>query len=304
MISLPSKIKVTKKEDHKAVFEIEGLYPGYGTTIGNSLRRVLLSSLEGSAVTQMKIDGVQHEFSAMKGVFEDVVSIMLNVKKLRFKMHSDEPQIVTLKVKGEKDVKGSDLEVPTQLELINKDLHIATLTDKKSELKMELKVERGLGFVIAEQEKREKLDLGQISIDSIFTPIKGVNFKVENMRVGKRTDFDRLFLEIETDGTIDPEDAFKKASQVLVDHFSSLITEENKLREDLVEEEKIDNGKIKVEDMEISSRTANLLIKGNIKTSAGLTRRTEESLLEIDGIGEKGIEEIKKGLKKLGLELK
>lgn len=313
MISLPSKPKVTKEEDHKAVFEIEGLYPGYGTTVGNSLRRVLLSSLEGAAVTQVKIEGVQHEFSAMEGVLEDVVSIMLNIKKLRFKMHSDEPQTVTLKAKGEKDVKGSDLEVPTQLELINKDLHIATLTDKKSELNMELKVERGLGFVIAEQEKREKLDVGQISIDSIFTPIKGVNFKVENMRVGKRTDFDRLFLEVETDGTIDPEDAFKRASQVLVDHFSALIAEEGESTDDSVEdevveeeekEEKTDAGKVKVEDMDISSRTANILIKGNIKTSAGLARRTEESLLEIEGMGEKGIEEIKKGLKKLGLELK
>ncbi len=311
MISLPSKPKVTREEDNKAVFEIEGLYPGYGTTIGNSLRRVLLSSLEGAAVTKMKIEGAQHEFSAMSGVLEDVVSIMLNIKKLRFKMHSDEPQKVTLKIKGEKEVKGSDLEVPTQLELINKDLHIATLTDKKAELNMELLVERGLGFVIAEQEKREKLEVGHISIDSIFTPIRSVNFKVENMRVGKRTDFDRLFLEIETDGTIDPEEAFKKASQILVDHFSAIKGEDDiiedqveEVEESIKEEEQVDAGKIKIEEMDISSRTANILIKGNIKTVAGLTRKNEEAILGIEGMGEKGVQEIKKGLKKLGLELK
>ncbi len=309
MISLPSKPKVTRKEDHKAVFEIEGLHPGYGTTVGNSLRRVLLSSLEGAAVTQMKIDGVQHEFSAMEGVLEDTVTIMLNVKKLRFKMHSDEPQTVTLRIKGEKEVKGSDLEIPTQLELINKDLHIATLTDKKAELNMELRIEKGLGFVIAEQEKRDKLEVGQISIDSIFTPVKGVNFKVENMRVGKRTDFDRLFLEIETDGTIDPEEAFRKASQTLIDHFSALIQEDGDIVDVAVDEPSkegtsADAGKMKVDEMEISSRTANILIKNNIKTAAGLARRTKDSLLELEGMGEKGIDEIREGLKKIGLELK
>lgn len=302
MISLPSKPKVIQKEDYKAVLEIEGLYPGYGTTIGNSLRRVLLSSLEGAAVTQVKIGGVQHEFSTIKGVLEDVVSIILNIKKLRFKMHSDEPQIVTLKVKGEKEIKGSNFDMPTQLDLINKEIHIATLTDKKSELNIELRIEKGLGFVIAEQDKRNKLDVGQISIDSIFTPIRNVNFRVENMRVGKRTDFDRLFLEIETDGTIDPEDAFKEASQILIGHFSALIGE----REEVVkeEEEEISDEKIKVEDMDISPKIVKILIENNIKTSAGLAKRSEESLLKFEGIGEKGIEEIKKGLKKLGLELK
>jgi len=313
MIFLPSEPKVIREKEHKAVFEIEGLYPGYGITIGNSLRRVLLSSLEGAAVTQVKIDGVQHEFSTMEGVLEDVISIILNIKKLRFKIHSEEPQKIILRIKGEKEVKGSDFEVPTQLELINKDLHIATLTDKKSELNMELIVKKGLGFVIAEQDKRDKLDVGQISIDSIFTPVKGVNFRVENMRVGKRTDFEQLFLEVETDGTIEPESAFKKALQILVDHFSALIGKREELTEELVKdevvkeekkEEKTDVGKIKVEEMNISSRTANILIKGNIKTLGGLIKKSEKSLLEIEGMGEKGIEEIKKGLKKLGLELK
>jgi len=167
---------------------------------------------------------------------------------------------------------------------------------------MELRIEKGLGFVIAKQDKRNKLDIGQISIDSIFTPIRNVNFRVENMRVGKRTDFDRLFLEIETDGTIDPEDAFKEASQILIDHFSALIGE----REEIIkkEEEEISDEKIKVEDMDISPKIVKILIENNIKTSVGLAKRSEESLLKLEGIGEKGIEEIKKGLKKLGLELK
>ncbi len=304
MISLPLKPKVILKGDHKAVFEIEGLYPGYGTTIGNSLRRVLLSSLEGAAVTQMKIEGVQHEFSVINNVLEDVVTIMLNVKKLRFKMHSDEPQTATLRVKGEKEVSGADFKIPTQLELINKELHIATLTDKKAELNMDIRVEKGLGFIIADQEKREKREVGQISMDSIFTPVKGVNFKVENMRVGKRTDFDRLSLEIETDGTIEPEDALQKASQILINHFLTLIREGEEVVGVVPKEEVADIGKTKVEEMDISPRTANILIKNNIKTASGLTRRTEESLLGLEGIGDKGIEEIKKGLKKIGLELK
>ncbi len=293
MIPLPSKPKITQDGENRAIFEIEGLYPGYGTTIGNSLRRVLLSSLEGAAVTNVKIEGVQHEFSTKEGVLEDMISIMLNIKKLRFKAFSTEPQTVTLKVKGEKVVKASDLEVPTQLELVNKELHLATLTDKKAELNMELLVENGLGFVVADQEKREKLGVGQISIDSIFTPIKKVNFKVEDMRVGKRTDFDRLSIEIETDGTIKPEEAFEKASKILVDHFS-VFTE--------VEEE-VDVNKIKTEELEIGSRTINVLIKGGVKSVGGIVKKGREGLLKIEGMGEKGMEELEEALNKLGVEL-
>ncbi len=219
MIPLPLKPKIIKEKKNKAIFEIEALYPGYGITIGNSLRRVLLSSLEGAAITQMKIKNVSHEFSTIPGVIEDVVNIMLNLKQLRFKIFTDEPQKAFLKVKGEKEAKGSDLELPTQLELVNKDAHIATLTDKKAELEMEILVEKGIGYVPRELRKKEKLEVGVILLDAIFTPIRRVAFKVENMRVGKRTDFDRLFLEIETDGTISPKQAFSKASKILVDHF-------------------------------------------------------------------------------------
>jgi DNA-directed RNA polymerase subunit alpha len=220
VIPLPLKPKIIEKKGNKAVFEIEALYPGYGVTIGNSLRRVLLSSLSGAAVTQMKIKGVPHEFSTIPGVLEDVIQIMLNLKQLRFKIYTQEPQRAILKVKGEKEVKGSDFEIPAQLELVNKDCHIATLTDKKAALEMEIQVEKGIGYLPREDRKKEKLEIGTIPIDAIFTPIRKVAFRVENMRVGERTDFDKLFLEIETDGTILPETAFSQAAEILVKHFS------------------------------------------------------------------------------------
>ena len=227
MIPLPSQPKIIKKEEkNKAIFEIEGLYPGYGVTIGNSLRRVLLSSLPGAAVTQVKIKGVQHEFSTIPGVLEDVIQIMLNLKQLRFKVYTQESQTATLKVKGEKEVTGADFELPSQVELANPEVHIATLTSKSAELNMEILIEKGIGYEPRENRKKpsgrsqEKLEIGTIPLDAIFTPIRKVAFKVENMRVGKRTDFDRLFLEIETDGTITPEESFCLASEILLNHFN------------------------------------------------------------------------------------
>jgi DNA-directed RNA polymerase subunit alpha len=222
MIPLPKAPKIIKKEKNKATFEIEALYPGYGVTIGNALRRVLLSSLEGAAVTQMKIKGVPHEFTTIPGVLEDVVTIMLNLKQLRFKMIGEEPQRATLKIKGEKEVKGADFELPAQLELVNPDCHIATLTSKNAKLEMEILVEKGVGYLPRERKRKEKLEIGVIPVDAIFTPVKRVAMRTENMRVGERTDFDRLFLEIETDGTITPEEAFSKACKILINQFSFL----------------------------------------------------------------------------------
>jgi len=224
MISLPHKPKIIKSEKNKAVFEIEALYPGYGATIGNCLRRVLLSSLEGAAVTQMKIKGVSHEFSTIPGILEDVITIMLNLKQLRFKLYTSEPQKATLKIKGEKEVKGSDFKLPSQVELINKTAHIATLTAKSAELDIEILIEKGVGYQPREARKKEasqeKLEIGTIPLDAIFTPIRKVSFEVKNMRVGERTDYNRLFLEIETDGTISPETAFYQAVEILNSHFS------------------------------------------------------------------------------------
>jgi DNA-directed RNA polymerase subunit alpha len=307
MIPLPLKPKITKKEQNTAVFEMEGLYPGYGVTIGNSLRRVLLSSLQGAAVTQMKIKGVQHEFSTIPGVLEDVINIGLNLKQLRFKAYSDEPQKARLKVKGEKEVKASDFDLPTQVELITKNSHIATLTDKKAELDIEIQIKKGIGYQPVEQRKKDKLEIGVIALDAYFTPVRKVKCEVENMRVGERTDFDKLSLEIETDGAITPQEAFYQATDILVKHFS-LIIEGLEKEEEKVPEKKEEAGeeisKVKVEDLKLSARTINALVNNNIKTAGGLSRKSEKSLLELKGMGEKGVKEIKRVLKKLGLEIK
>ena len=268
MIFLPSQPKIIKKEGkNKAMFEIESLYPGYGVTIGNSLRRVLLSSLPGAAATQVKIKGVQHEFSTIPGVSEDGITIMLNLKQLRFKIFTDEPQKAILKVKGEKEVKGGDFELPPQVELVNPDAHLATLTTKSAELEIEILIEKGLGYESRESRKKpsdylqKKLEIGVIPLDSIFTPMKRVAFRVENMRVGERTDFDRLFLEIETDGTITPEDAFSQATEILLNHFNLLSPNPLKREEKVVSAEK----KIKKErkEVKIKKREKKISRKGS-----------------------------------------
>lgn len=220
MIQLPSEPKLVSKEGNKGVFEIGPLYPGYGTTIGNSLRRVLLSSLEGAAITSIKIRGVDHEFSNIPGVLEDVIDIILNLKKVRFKLFKEEPETVTLSVKGQKEITAADIKTTADIEVVNPDQLVATITDKKTELEMEITVERGVGYLPVEQRQKEKISIGKIAIDGIFTPIKTVNFNVENIRVGQRTDYNKVLLDIETDGSISPEAAIKNASQILIDHFN------------------------------------------------------------------------------------
>lgn len=237
MIPLPLVPKVVKKEGNKATFDIEALYPGYGVTIGNALRRVLLSSLEGAAITQVKIKNAPHEFSTMSGIMEDVITILLNLKQLRFKIFADVPQKATLKIKGEKEVKGGDFEIPAQLELVNPDSHIATLTSKSAELEMEILVEKGIGYLPREERKKDaEVGVGIIPVDAIFTPTKRVGFRVENMRVGERTDFDRLSLILETDGTVSPEEAFAQALEILLSHFS-FLSESVKKKEDILDQQ-------------------------------------------------------------------
>jgi len=305
MIPLPLSPKVIEKKGNQASFKIEALYPGYGVTIGNSLRRVLLSSLQGAAVTQVQIKGAQHEFSTIPGVMEDVISILLNLKQLRFKIYTDEPQKATLKIKGEKEVKGADFKLPSQVELVNKNAPIATLTTKNVELEMEIQIEKGIGYLLAERRKKGKLEIGVITLDAIFTPVRRVACRVENMRVGERTDFDRLILELETDGTITPEEAFFQALEILTQHFAFLGAK-FKPKEIPVKKEKVEEefNKIKVEDLKLSTRTLNALLENNIKTVAGILRKSEKSLLKLEGMGERGVKEIKKALKKLKLELK
>jgi len=222
MIPLPQPTKIVEQKQNRGVFVLEGLYPGYGVTIGNSLRRVLLSSLEGAAITQVKIKGVTHEFSTLPGVLEDVVSILLNLKQARFRLYGEEPQKAALKQKGAGEVTCADFELPASLELVTKDLPIAHLTAKSAELEIEIQVEKGIGYVPAEERKREKQEIGSITLDAIFTPIKRVSSKVENMRVGDRTDFNRVTLEIETDGTLSPEEAFLQATEILLKQFEGV----------------------------------------------------------------------------------
>lgn len=309
MIILPKQPKIIGEKDNWARFEFEGLYPGYGVTIGNCLRRVLLSSLEGAAITQVKIKGVSHEFSTMEGVMEDVITIMMNLKQLRFKFFGEEPIKATLKVKGEKEVTGADFELPSQVELVNKNAHIATLTNKKTEFEMEIQIEKGIGYEPVEMRKaKEKLEIGVLPVDAIYTPMKRVSFKVENMRVGERTDFDRLILDIETDGTIDAKKAFVDAVDTILAHFNliggtfkeQVISEMPKMKE----AEKSDTSKTKVEEMKLSSRTINALVDNGVKTAGGIGKKSVKSLLELEGMGDAGIKEIKKAMKKLGLELK
>ena len=216
------KIKTVSEINQKGVFEIEGLYRGYGITLGNALRRVFLSSLRGAAITKVKIKGVNHEFSTIEGVMEDVVTITLNLKRIRFRMDTDEPQILTLKIKGEKKVTAGDIKTNPQVEIVNPDALIATLTSKNASLEMELTVEKGLGYVPAEERKTEKLMIGTIAIDAIFSPIINVNFTVEDMRVGERTDYNRLKIFIDTDGTISPSVALNDSIKILKEHLEKI----------------------------------------------------------------------------------
>ena len=220
---LPEKPKLIFSETNKAVFEIRPLYPGYGVTLGNALRRVLLSSLVGAAITKIKIENVPHEFSTIPGVLEDVLDITLSLKKVRFKMDIDEPVEVILDIKGEKEVRARDIKVPTGLKITNPDHYLATLTDKKAELKMILTVERGRGFSLAEERTKERLLPGEIVIDAIFSPVVNSAYEVENIRYQERTDYNLLRLTIETDGTKTPEECLEEAVKILIDQFNVFL---------------------------------------------------------------------------------
>ena len=216
------KIKKISETETEGVFEIDGLYVGYGLTLGNALRRVLLSSLPGAAITQVKIKGVKHEFSTIAGVKEDIVEIILNLKKIRFKFYADEPQVLSLKIKGEKKVCASDIENNSMAQIVNLDSHIFTITSKNTSIEMEITVEKGLGYIPVENRKTEKLPVGVIAIDAFFTPVINVNYTVENMRVGERTDYNKLKIFITTDGSIAPSNALHKSANILKDHIEKI----------------------------------------------------------------------------------
>lgn len=223
IITPPQAPKYTAISPNHGKFEILGCYPGYGTTLGNALRRVLLSSLEGAAAKSVKIKGVSHEFSTISGVMEDVVQIILNLKQVRFRLYGEDAVKVTLKNKGEGTVTAAAIKTTANVEIVNPDQLIATVTDKKTELEIEIEIDKGIGYVPVEVREREEREIGAIAIDAIYTPVKRVNYTVENMRVGKRTDYDKVTLEIVTDGSLPPSAAFEKSVEILVAQFSSLI---------------------------------------------------------------------------------
>lgn len=289
-------------------FVVEPLERGYATTLGNSLRRVMLSSLPGCAITSVKIDGVLHEFSTIEGVAEDVVEIILNLKKVVFKNYSDEAKTVTIEVSGEKEVTGADIICDADVEVLNPDIHIATLMSG-AKLGMSMVIENGRGYNSVEKNKKEDMPIGTIPIDSIFTPARRVNFTVENTRVGNITDFDKLTLEVWTNGTISPEEAVSLASKILNDHFQLFIDLNENLKSVslMVEREESKKEKVlemSIEELELSVRSNNCLRRADIHTVEQLINKTEDEMAKVRNLGKKSLNEIKKRLAEMGLSLK
>jgi DNA-directed RNA polymerase subunit alpha len=322
-IILPSKLSIVSEVGTKGVYEIDGLYPGYGHTLGNSLRRIILSSLVGAAITSLKINGVDHEFSVIDGVKEDVITILLHLKQVRFRLNTDEPQTVKLEIKGPKQITASDIQVTGQVEILNDDLYIAEVTGKNS-LSIEMTVEKGLGFLSKEMHQKNKNEVGVISVDAIFTPIRRVAYEVENMRVGDKTNHNRLRMTIETDGTLTPREALEKAIVIMIEQLQAIVGftlshkvinnkefENKENNKDINQEQEkgesnefTDILKTRVDTLDLSTRTLNALTSANIRTIGGMARKKKEDLLEIEGIGDKGIQEIKKILSGYGITLK
>ena len=306
-ITLPSKPRVVSEEGLQGVYEIDSLYPGYGHTLGNSLRRIILSSLPGASITQVKIEGVPHEFATIDGARETVMEILLNLKRIHFVLHGDEPQTISLMAKGTGEVTAKDFNLPSQVEIKNPGQHIADLSGK-AVLELEATIERGLGYVPREVLTKDKVDIGTIALDATFTPIRRVNYEVENMRGGDRTDFNRLRILIETNGTIAPRQALEQSIETMIHQLKAVIGfqegEPASNSSTKVSEGSTDAAKVKVADMGLSARIVTSLEEAGIKSAAGLARKTASALKELDGIGEKAIEEISEALAGYGLTLK
>lgn len=289
-------------------FVVEPLERGYGTTLGNSLRRVLLSSLPGAAVSSINIQGVLHEFSTVPGVLEDVPEIILNIKDIAAKIYSDEPVTLRLEAKGPKVVTAGDIITGPDVEILNKDLYIATINED-GELYMEMEMIKGRGYNVAERNKRKGQPVGVIPVDSSFTPVKKVNFLVENTRVGQITDYDKLTLEVWTDGTLTPEEATSLGAKILTEHLNLFIdlTEHVNDVEIMVEKEEDEKEKVlemTVEELDLSVRSYNCLKRAGINTVEELTQKTEEDMMKVRNLGKKSLEEIQNKLAELGLSLK
>lgn len=289
-------------------FIIEPLERGYGVTLGNAMRRIMLSSLPGAAVSSIRIDGVLHEFSTIPGVKEDVVEIILNLKELAVKLYSPETKIARIETEGPCDVTGKDIKTDGDVEIINKNLHIATL-EQKAKLNMELTITPGRGYVTAEKNKRPDQAIGIIPIDSIYTPVKRVNFSVDNTRVGQITDYDRLTLEVWTNGTLKPDEAISYAAKIMIEHLNLFVGLTEKMDEVEIVEEKEEDKRDKVlditiEELDLSVRSYNCLKRAGINTIEDLVQRTEEDMMKVRNLGKKSLEEVQQKLALLGLSLK
>lgn len=302
MENIPLPNKVAFEELGKNTYQVvmEPLYPGYGATIGNSLRRILLSSLPGAAITAVRIKGVDHEFSTVANVKEDVIEIILNLKQVRMKVHSDQPVTLQMHVKGEKTVTAGDFKSNSDVEIVNPELHIATLDNKSADFEMEVVVQAGRGYVPVEQRENEKLEIGMIAVDAIYTPVKTVNFEVKNVRVGQITNFDQLTMTIETDGTVDGKTAIDSAAQILLSHFG-MFTQESMEKEepapalDTANDEGIRTPEEDdLKSLGLSNRSYNALLKNNIARISDLQALSHDDLLKLEGLGDKSIEEIER----------
>lgn len=311
-ITLPSKPRVVSEEGLQGIYEIDSLYPGYGHTLGNSLRRIILSSLPGAAVTAVKIEGVSHEFATIEGLRESVMEVLLNLKRVHFSLQGDEPQTISLSVKGPKEVTAADFNLPSQVQIANPEQHIADLAGKIP-FELEATIERGLGYVPREVLTKEKVDIGTIALDATFTPIRRVNYEVEDMRVGDRTNFNRLRILIETNGTVMPREALERSIEIMIHQLKAVVgfQEETESSVSGTDEAKVpasggakDPAKVKLDELGLPARIVSALEEGGIKSVGGLVRKTPSALKELDGVGDKAVTEIAEALDNLGLELK
>ncbi|GMB10027.1 DNA-directed RNA polymerase subunit alpha [Thermolongibacillus altinsuensis] len=308
-IEKPKIETVEISEDAKyGKFVVEPLERGYGTTLGNSLRRILLSSLPGAAVTSVQIDGVLHEFSTIDGVVEDVTAIILNIKKLALKIYSDEEKTLEIDVQGEGVVTAADITHDSDVEILNPDLHIATLAEG-GRLRMRMTAKRGRGYVPADANKREDQPIGVIPIDSIYTPVSRVAYQVENTRVGQVTNYDKLTIDVWTDGSIGPKEAISLGAKILTEHLNIFVnlTDEAQNAEIMVEKEEDQKEKVlemTIEELDLSVRSYNCLKRAGINTVQELTQKTEEDMMKVRNLGRKSLEEVKAKLEELGLSLR
>lgn len=307
-IEKPTITKNISEDGEYGKFVVEPLERGYGTTLGNCMRRILLSSLPGAAVTSVKIDGILHEFSTIPGVKEDVTEIILNLKKLAVKLSGDDTKRVIINAVGPKEVTAADIIGDSEMEIFNPDLHIATLEDKAT-LVMEINLARGRGYVSSEQNKTENTPISVIPVDSIYTPVRKVNFTVENTRVGQVTDYDKLILEIWTDGSITPEEGVSIGAKIMQEHLNLFIQLDDSTdgMEIMIEKEEDQKEKaleMTIEELELSVRSFNCLKRASINTVEELTDRTEDDMMKVRNLGKKSLDEVKNKLEELGLSLK